>query len=125
MDKTFSIEANWMVVTAISAVLWLLGLLAKVVFDACMRALEPREAVVRALSVLRDPSAFAWDAYGKLVSTKHNAFIDAYGDVYFASRKITTHFTRREAEKINAAVKRVLAYHRAIDLNTTLDEAGA
>lgn len=127
MDKLLSLEVPWLITFAISAALWIIGVLAKMVFDACMKSIEPREAVARLLAILRDPTQFV------LVSTNEaqhkTSKVKLYGydsgpSIYVSGALFTAALTKRERRRVETAASRVLAHLYAQAAMKNLDDAG-
>lgn len=55
LNKTVVLEAPWLLVTAVSGALTIVGLLATSVFRMCLRALAPGEEAAKILDLLKTP----------------------------------------------------------------------
>lgn len=126
MDKLLGLEIPWLVAFVISAALWVIGFLAKMVFDACLRAIEPREATARLLAILRDPTQFVLDgneAQHKTAKVKIFGF-DSGPSIYVNGALATATLTKRERRRVEDAASRVLEHLRARAALKNLDDAG-
>lgn len=124
--QNVQIDVPYLLVLAISAGLWVLGLLAKIVFDAALRATEPREAVSRLLAALAHRDAFQWDGpFLRSGPLAVRVYISGDPDIVLNGRdNIVNAFTNRERKRICAACRKLHEYHTAIATKQALDEAG-
>lgn len=93
LGKTFSIESNWILVTAVSGCLSLLGALAYAVFRKCMSMLEPREAAVALKTLIASIPLEEW---------KSEILVLSYGpnEVLLTARNIRMDFSRGKCNSI-------------------------
>lgn len=129
MDKLISMEIPWLVTFTISAALWIIGILAKMVFDACLKAIEPREAVARILAILRDPTQFVIDDYGDAIHLSTNAKLreetaTSFSYLLIDGKTVHDGFTKRECRAIGTAARKVFKHLHNQAALKRLTEAG-